>query len=150
MASGRHDFDWLLDHARSVAFDPGRLSLYVFAMDTEAEDLRQQVLVPMDKAGLFSLPDAKFIADDRREQYRGQLARVALTIFDVSGQQYGIAMAYHEQLPAGSGPLRIVVPLLARTVLASSQGIVKPDRQGSLANALYYLKDMCYIDHAAP
>ena len=96
MASGRHDFDWLLDHARSVAFDPGRLSLYVFAMDTEAEDLRQQVLVPMDKAGLFSLPDAKFIADDRREQYRGQLARVALTIFDVSGQQYGIAMAYHD------------------------------------------------------
>ena len=96
MASGKHDFDWLLDHARAIAFDPGRLSLYVFGMDGEAEDLRQRVLAPMDEADLFSLPDAKFIADDRREQYRGQLARVALTIFDVGSQQYGIAMAYHD------------------------------------------------------
>ena len=96
MASGKLDFDWLLDHARAVAFDPGRLSLYVFGMDADAVGLRQQVLAPMDEAGLFSLSDAKFIADDRREQYRGQLARVALTIFDVGGQQYGIAMAYHD------------------------------------------------------
>ena len=96
MALGKHDFDWLLDHARAIAFDPGRLSLYAFGMDAEAEDLRQHVLAPMNEAGLFSLTDAKFIVDDRREQYRGQLARVALTIFDVGGQQYGIAMTYHD------------------------------------------------------
>ena len=96
MALGKHDFDWLLEHARAIAFDPGRLSLYAFGMDAEAEDLRQQVLAPMNGAGLFSLADAKFIVDDRREQYRGQLTRVALTIFDVSGQQYGIAMTYHD------------------------------------------------------
>ena len=96
MAQGGHDFDWLLDQARAIAFDPARLSLYVFAMDAEAEELRQSVLEPMQQAGLFSLDEAKFITDDRRHQYRGQLARVALSIFDVSGSQYGIAMAYHD------------------------------------------------------
>lgn len=96
MAQVKHDFDWLLDHARAIAFDPGRLSLYVFAMDAEAEALRQRVLEPMNDAGLFSMDEAKFIAADRRHQYRGQLARVALSIFDVSGSQFGIAMAYHD------------------------------------------------------
>ncbi|WP_238314824.1 hypothetical protein, partial [Methylobacterium crusticola] len=51
----------------------------------------------MNEAGLFSLSDVKFIANDRREQYRGQLARVALTVFDVADQQCGIAMAYHDR-----------------------------------------------------
>ena len=96
MALGKHDFDWLLDHARAIAFDPGRLSLYAFGLDAEAEDLRQRVLQPMNEAGLFSLTEAKFITSDRRDQYRGQLSRVALTLFEVSGQQYGIAMAYHD------------------------------------------------------
>ena len=96
MASGTHDFDWLLDHAQAIAFDPGRVSLYAFGLDAEVEDLRQHVLEPMNEAGLFSLPDAKFIADDRREQYRGQLTRVALTIFEAGSRQYGIAMAYHD------------------------------------------------------
>ena len=96
MAQGRHDFDWLLDQARAIAFDPARLSLYVFAMDADAGELRQSVLEPMRQAGLFSLDEAKFIADDRRHQYRGQLARVALSIFDVNGSQYGIAMTYHD------------------------------------------------------
>ena len=96
MAPGKYDFDWLLDQAGAIAFDPGRLSLYAFAMDGEAEALRQHVLEPMNEAGLFSLNDAKFIEDDRRDQYRRQLARVALTIFDVGGAQYGIAMAYHD------------------------------------------------------
>ena len=96
MALGKHDFDWLLDHATAIAFDPGRLSLYAFATDGAAEDLRQHVLEPMNEAGLFSLSNAKFISDDRRDQYRGQLARVALTMFDVGETQYGIAMAYHD------------------------------------------------------
>lgn len=97
MTSGKHDFDWLLDNARAIAFDPGRLSLYVFGVDMAVEDLRARVLAPMNEVGLFSLADAKFIEGDRREQYRGQLARVALTLFDVGGQQCGIAMAYHDR-----------------------------------------------------
>ena len=97
MASGKHDFDWLLDNAEVIAFDPGRLSLYVFGQDMAVEDLRERVLAPMDEAGLFSLADAKFIEADRREQYRRQLARVALTVFDVAGRQCGIAMAYHDR-----------------------------------------------------
>lgn len=97
MPSGKHDFDWLLDHSGVIAFDPGRLSLYVFGQDMAIEDLQAHVLAPMDEAGLFSLSDAKFIAADRREQYRGQLLRVALTVFDVAGRQCGIAMAYHDR-----------------------------------------------------
>ena len=97
MPSGKHDFDWLLDHAEVIAFDPGRLSLYIFGQDMAIEDLQAHVLAPMDEAGLFSLSDAKFIAADRREQYRGQLLRVALTVFDVAGRQCGIAMAYHDR-----------------------------------------------------
>lgn len=97
MASDKHDFDWLLDHAQAIAFDPGRLGLYVFGMDTEAEGLRRHVLAPMDEAALFSLSDAKFIAPERREQYRGQLTRVALTIFDIGGQQCGLALTYHDR-----------------------------------------------------
>ena len=97
MPSGKHDFDWLLDNAKVIAFDPGRLSLYVFGQDMNVEDLRERVLSPMNEAGLFSLSDVKFIDDDRREQYRGQLARVALTVFDVAEQQCGIAMAYHDR-----------------------------------------------------
>ena len=97
MPLGKHDFDWLLDNTKVIAFDPGRLSLYVFGQDMDGEALREHVLAPMNEAGLFSLPDVKFIADDRREQYRGQLARVALTVFDVAGRQCGIAMAYHDR-----------------------------------------------------
>ena len=97
MPSGKHDFDWLLDNTKTIAFDPGRLSLYVFAQDMNTEDLRESVLAPMSEAGLFSLSDVKFIDDDRREQYRGQLARVALTVFDVAGRKCGIAMAYHDR-----------------------------------------------------
>lgn len=86
-----------MDHAKVIAFDPRRLSLYVFAQDMAVEDLRASVLAPMNEAELFSLPDAKFIAADRRAQYRGQLVRVAMTVFDVAGQQCGIAMAYHDR-----------------------------------------------------
>ncbi len=97
MASCRYDFDWLLDNARVIAFDPGRLSLYVFGQDMAVEDIRGRMLAPMNEAGLFSLSDAKFIEADRREQYRGQLVRVALTVFDVAGQTGGIAMTYHSR-----------------------------------------------------
>ena len=97
MPSGKLDFDWLLDNTKAIAFDPGRLSLYVFGQDMNIEALRSGVLAPMSEAGLFSLSDVKFIDDDRREQYRGQLARVALTVFDVAGRQCGIAMAYHDR-----------------------------------------------------
>ena len=97
MALGKVDFDWLLDNARVIAFDPGRLSLYVFGQDMAVEDIRGRMLAPMNEAGLFSLSDAKFIEADRREQYRGQLVRVALTVFDVAGQTGGIAMTYHDR-----------------------------------------------------
>ncbi len=97
MASGRYDFDWLLDHAKVIAFDPGRLSLYVFSQDMAIEDVRERVLAPMNEAGLFSLSAAKFIEADRLEQYRGQLVRVALMVFDVAGQQCGIVMTYHDR-----------------------------------------------------
>jgi hypothetical protein len=42
------DFDWLLDHATAIAFDPGRASLYVFALGMTPDELRQQVLSPME------------------------------------------------------------------------------------------------------
>ena len=97
MSADTMDFDWLLDHASVIAFDPARSSLYVFALEMSADQLRAQVLAPMDQAGLFTASNTQFIDADKRENYRGQLPRVSLSIFDLAGAQYGIVLSYHEK-----------------------------------------------------
>ena len=44
MAVPTMDFDWLLDQAGAIAFDPGRPSIYVFGLDMTPEELQEQVL----------------------------------------------------------------------------------------------------------
>lgn len=97
MAVPTMDFDWLLDHATAIAFDPARPSVYVFGLGLTPEALQVQVLAPMQEAGLFNTADTKVLDDNMRGQYRGQLPRVALTIFEVGGQQCGIVLSYHEK-----------------------------------------------------
>ena len=97
MAVPTMDFDWLLDHATVIAFDPARPSIYVFGLGLTAETLVTDVLTPMQAAGLFNAAEAKMLDDKMRAQYRGQLPRVALTLFDVSGEQGGIVLTYHEK-----------------------------------------------------
>ena len=97
MAIPTMDFDWLLDQASAIAFDPSRPSIYVFGLGMTPETLQEHVLTPMSEANLFSLSDTKYIDGDARGQYRGQLPRVAITMFDVVGQQCGIVLSYHEK-----------------------------------------------------
>ena len=99
MAATIMDFDWLLEQASAIAFDPSRPSIYVFGLGLDAEALKEQVLTPMSAANLFTVADAKFIDGDMRGQYKGQLPRVAMTLFDVSGHQCGIILTYHEKFP---------------------------------------------------
>ena len=66
MAVPTMDFDWLLDNASAIAFDPGRPSIYVFGLDLTPEDLREQVLNPMAQHDLFAIDQAKFIDDNQR------------------------------------------------------------------------------------
>jgi hypothetical protein len=89
------DFDWLLDHASVIAFDPGRPSIYVFSLDMPLDEFRQQVLTPMDTSGLFAVAQTQFIDASRRDRYRGQLPRVGLTLFEVAGYQCGVVLSYH-------------------------------------------------------
>ncbi len=93
------DFDWLLDHATAIAFDPDRPSIYVFALGLTPEQLQEHVLSPMDNDGLFAASKAQFIDAGKRQNYRGLLPRVGLTLFDVAGQQCGIVLSYHEKFP---------------------------------------------------
>lgn len=93
------DFDWLLDHATAIAFDPGRPSLYVFSLGMPPEEFRTQVLHPMDQGGMFAAAQTQFIDASRRERYRGQLPRVGLTLFEVGGHQCGVALSYHNKFP---------------------------------------------------
>ena len=97
MAVPTMDFDWLLDHASAIAFDPGRPSIYVFALDMTPEELREQVLSPMAQHDLFAVAEAKFIDDNQRGRYKGQLPRVGLTLFEVNGHQCGIVLSYHSK-----------------------------------------------------
>ena len=97
MAVPTMDFDWLLDQASAIAFDPSRPSIYVFGLGMTPEALQAQVLTPMSEANLFSITDTKYIDGDMRGQYRGQLPRIAITMFDVAGQQCGIVLSYHEK-----------------------------------------------------
>ena len=97
MAVPTMDFDWLLDHASAIAFDPGRPSIYVFGLDMTPEELREQVLSPMGQHDLFAVDQAKFIDDNQRGRYKGQLPRVGLTLFEVNGHQCGIVLSYHSK-----------------------------------------------------
>lgn len=97
MAIPTMDFDWLLDQASAIAFDPSRSSIYVFGLGMTPETLQEQVLTPMSDAKLFNLSETKYLSGEARSQYRGQLPRVAITMFDVSGQQCGIVLSYHEK-----------------------------------------------------
>ena len=91
------DFDWLLDNATTIAFDPEQSSLYVFALGMTPEELQTQVLAPMHQAGIFNTTKTLYIDTDKRGNYRGQLPRVGLTVFDIGGQQWGIVLSYHEK-----------------------------------------------------
>ncbi len=97
MAVPTMDFDWLLVHATAIAFDPARPSVYVFGLGLSPEALQAQVLTPMQEAGLFNIAETKVLDDKMRGQYRGLLPRVALTVFEVAGQQCGIVLSYHEK-----------------------------------------------------
>lgn len=97
MATTTMDFDWLLDQASVIAFDPSRPSMYVFGLGMTPEALQEQVLTPMQEADLFNAAETKYIEGDMRTQYRGQLPRVGLTVFEVAGQQCGIVLSYHEK-----------------------------------------------------
>ena len=55
MAVPTMDFDWLLDHASAIAFDPSRPSIYVFGLDMTPEELQEQVLSPMAQHDLFAV-----------------------------------------------------------------------------------------------
>lgn len=91
------DFDWLLANATAIAFDPGRPSLYVFALDMTPEELREHVLTPMGQHGLFAVEQTQFIDASRRGRYKGQLPRVVLSLFEVAGRQCGVVLSYHSK-----------------------------------------------------
>lgn len=95
MAVPTMDFDWLLDNAGAIAFDPGRPSIYVFGLDMSPEELQAQVLEPMGQQDLFAVAQTKFIDAAQRGRYKGQLPRVLLSVFDVGGHQCGIILSYH-------------------------------------------------------
>jgi hypothetical protein len=99
MAVATMDFDWLLDQASAIAFDPSRPSIYVFGLGMTPDALQEHVLSPMGEANLFAVADTKFIDGNMRGQYRGQLPRVAMTLFNVAGQQCGMVLSYHEKFP---------------------------------------------------
>ena len=97
MAVSTMDFDWLLDQATAIAFDPGRPSVYVFGLDMTPEELQEHVLHPMGQHDLFAVAQTQFIDESRRGRYKGQLPRVALTLFEVAGHQCGIVLSYHSK-----------------------------------------------------
>ena len=97
MAVPTMDFDWLLDQAGAIAFDPGRPSIYVFGLDMTPEELQEQVLSPKGQHDLFAVAQTKFIDANQRGRYKGQLPRVALSLFEVAGHQCGIVLSYHSK-----------------------------------------------------
>jgi hypothetical protein len=97
MAVPRMDFDWLLDQATAIAFDPGRPSLYVFGLGMTPEELHTHVLSPMGQHDLFAVAQTQCIDASRRERYKGQLPRLGLTLFEVAGRQCGIVLSYHSK-----------------------------------------------------
>ena len=99
MAVAQMDFDWLLDHATVIAFDPTRPSLYVFALGMSEGALRTHVLAPMAAADLFAVVQMQVIDAGKRERYRGQLPRVGMSLFEIDAQQFGVVLSYHKQFP---------------------------------------------------
>jgi hypothetical protein len=97
MAVPTMDFDWLLENAGAIAFDPSRPSIYVFGLDMTPDELQAQVLEPMGQHDLFTLAQTKFIDANQRGRYKGQLPRVALSVFAVGGHQCGIVLSYHSK-----------------------------------------------------
>ncbi len=97
MAAPTLDFDWLLEHATTIAFDPARPSIYAFSLGLSPEALTTHVLTPMQAAGLFNVAEVKVLDDNMRGQYRGQLPRVALTVFEAAGCPCGIVLTYHDR-----------------------------------------------------
>ena len=97
MAVPTIDFDWLLDNATVIAFDPGRSSLYVFGLDMTQDELQEHVLTPMGQHDLFAVAQTQVIDESRRGRYKGQLPRVGLTLFEVAGRQCGIVLSYHSK-----------------------------------------------------
>ncbi|MBM3224007.1 MAG: hypothetical protein FJZ47_09425 [Candidatus Tectomicrobia bacterium] len=97
MAVPTMDFDWLLDQASAIAFDPGRPSIYVFGLEMTPEELQAHVLTPMGQQQLFAVEQTKFIDANQRGHYKGQLPRVALNLFEVNGRQCGIVLSYHSK-----------------------------------------------------
>jgi hypothetical protein len=91
------DFDWLLEHATVIAFDPTRPSLYVFALGMSQDAVHEYVLVPMHEAQLFAVAQTQYIDAGRRERYRGQLPRVGMSLFEIAGQPFGMVLSYHKQ-----------------------------------------------------
>ena len=91
------DFDWLLDNATVIAFDPGRSSLYVFGLDMTQDEFQEHVLGPMGQHDLFAVAQTQVIDESRRGRYKGQLPRVGLTLFEVAGRQCGIVLSYHSK-----------------------------------------------------
>ena len=94
------DFDWVLEHATAIAFDPGRPSLYVFALGLSPDELRDLVLTPMEAHGLFASAQTQYIDASRRERYKGQLPRIGLTLFEVGGRQCGLILSDHAKFPS--------------------------------------------------
>ena len=125
MAVPTMDFDWLLDHASAIAFDPGRPSIYVFGLDMTPQELQEQVLSPMEQHDLFAVAQTKFIDDNQRGRYKGQLPRVGLTLFEVNGHQCGIVLSYHSKFEPNLAQYEAWQTLLAATFTGggTSQGI---------------------------
>ena len=83
------------------------------------------MLSPMGQHDLFAVAQAKFIDDNQRGRYKGQLPRVGLTLFEVDGHQCGIVLSYHQQVRAQPGAIWKMADLLAATFAGgcTSQGV---------------------------
>ena len=97
MAVPTMDFDWLLDHASAIAFDPSPQYLCLRAGYDSGRVTRPGGCIQWSSTISFAVAQAKFIDDNRRGRYRGQLPRVGLTLFEVNGHQCGIVLSYHSK-----------------------------------------------------
>jgi hypothetical protein len=116
------DFDWLLQHATVIAFDPTRPSLYVFALGMSQDALHAHVLAPMAEHHLFTVAQTQYIDAGRRERYRGQLPRVGMSLFEVAGQQFGLVLSYHKQFQPDLAQYLAWLEFWHTTCLTAAQG----------------------------
>jgi hypothetical protein len=120
------DFDWLLEHATAIAFDPGRPSIYVFGLDMTPEELQAHVLAPMGQHNLFAVVQTQFIDASRRDRYKGQLPRVGLTLFEVAGRQCGIVLSYHSKFEPDLAQYTAWLDFWHRQLLESARAKAQP------------------------